>query len=382
VYRLSSASGLGAVIDGDRGRPAFDRRSVRVNAGPALPAAMEAPCVRVDRERGEETRRRLADADLVAEDREIEAEDGSLYVPVVDPESVPEELTVVLREVDERTTQDTPADLLGFDPSYERLGDIVILDEDDPDRAREIADAVMASDIPVETVLNRASKVKGELRVRDWEVLAGGSTETVHREYGCEHLLDVAEVYFSPRLATERHRVAEQVGSEEPRSSESASGPRPRASDERAFDMFAGVGPFAVPFAKRGAEVVGVDLNERAVEYLRENARRNGVADRVTARQGDVRAVAPDYADWADRIVMNLPHSADEFLDAAVALAGDDCVLHYYDFQHDEDPFGPGEAAIRAAAEPEYAVAVETRHVVRSYAPHELNVCLDVRLTR
>jgi len=162
--------------------------------------------------------------------------------------------------------------------------------------------------------------------------------------------------------------------------------------------MFAGVGPFAVPFAKRGAEVVGVDLNERAVEYLRQNARRNGVADRVTAIQGDVRDVvsgssraqrsdgvrdvAPDYADWADRAVMNLPHSADEFLDTAVELASDDCVLHYYDIQHDEDPFGPGEAAIRATAEPEYAVEVETRHVVRSYAPHELNVCLDVRLTR
>ena len=393
---------------------------------------MEVPCVRVERERGEETRRRLADADLVADEWEIEVADGWLYVPVTDAAAVPEDLTVVSRDVGERDTQDTPADLLGFEPSYERLGDIAILDEDDPDRAREIADAVMASDLPVKTVVNRASKVKGELRVRDWEVLAGDGTETVHREYGCEFLLDVAEVYFSPRLATERHRVAEQVG-EGPRPSENASSARhersegldeangeavsrddPRASGERALDMFAGVGPFVVPFAKRGAEVVGVDLNERAVEYLRENARRNGVEDRVTAISGDVRdvvsgssdesdgvstsevsrgssrpegsdgvrEVAPDYEDWADRVVMNLPHSADEFLDTAVTLVGDECVLHYYDIQHEDDPFGPGEAAIRAAAEPEYEVEVETQRVVRSYAPHELNVCLDVRLSR
>jgi tRNA (guanine37-N1)-methyltransferase len=94
---------------------------------------------------------------------------------------------------------------------------------------------------------------------------------------------------------------------------------------------------------------------------------------------------------------MNLPHSADEFLDAAVSLAADsegrrpsgsrpkaddDCVIHYYDIQHEDDPFGPGERAIRAAAEPEYEVTVETRHAVRSYAPHEVNVCLDVRLER
>jgi tRNA (guanine37-N1)-methyltransferase len=326
---------------------------------------MEVPCVRVDRERGEETRQRLAEEDLLAAEFEIEVAEGSLYLPVTDADRVPEDLTVVSRAVGERDTPDTPTDLLGYEPTYERLGDIVILDEDDPERAREIADAVMASDIPVKTVVNRASKVKGELRVRDWEVLAGDGTETVHREYGCEFLLDVAEVYFSPRLATERHRVAEQA-----------------EADERAFDMFAGVGPFVVPFAKRGADVVGVDLNEKAVEYLRENARRNDVEDRVTAIQGDVRAVAPEYSDWADRVVMNLPHSADEFLDSAVELAGDDCVLHYYDIQHEDDPFGPGEAAIREAAEPEYEVEVETRHVVRSYAPHELNVCLDVRLTR
>ncbi|WP_135829260.1 class I SAM-dependent methyltransferase [Halorussus halobius] len=345
---------------------------------------MEAPCVRVDRERGEETRRRLGDADLLADEFEIEVAEGVLYLPVEDADTVPEDLDVVVREVGARDTQDTPADLLGFEPTYERLGDVVILDEDDPERAREVADAVMASDLPVRTVINRDSKVKGELRVRDWEVLVGAgteeseanratesgspATETVHREYGNEFLVDVAEVYFSPRLATERHRVADQVG-----------------PGERAFDMFAGVGPFAVPMAERvGPEgrVVGVDLNEPAVEYLRENARRNGVDERVTAIQGDVREVAPDYADWADRLVMNLPHSADDFLDAAVTIAGDDCVVHYYDIQHEEDPFGPGEAAIRAAAEPEYEVAVLNRHVVRSYAPHELNVCLDVRLSR
>jgi tRNA (guanine37-N1)-methyltransferase len=301
---------------------------------------------------------------------------------VTDPEAVPDEFEVVERDVSARDTQTMPADVLGEEPSYERLGDIVMIDEDDPERAQEVADAIMNSDLPVKTVLDRASKVKGDRRVRDWTVLAGDGTETVHREYGCEFLLDVAQVYFSPRLATERHRVAEQA-----------------TEDERAFDMFAGVGPFVIPFAKRGAEAVGVDINETAIEYLRENARRNGVADRVTAIHGDVRDVvsgpsqaersddgdaAPGYENWADRIVMNLPHSANEFLDTAVLLAGDDCTVHYYDIQHEDDPFGPGEDAIRAAAsaDPAYDVTVENRHVVRSYAPHELNVCLDVRLSR
>jgi len=326
---------------------------------------MDAPCVRVSREAGEETRRRLAEADLVDRGLDIDAADGMLYIPVTDADAVPADLDVVTRDVSERRTQTTPAEILGFEPTYERLGDVVIVDEDDPERAARVAAAIMDSDIPAKTVVDRASKVRGERRLRDWDVLAGDGTETVHREYGHAFALDLAEVYFSPRLATERHRVVEQV-----------------EAGEHAFDMFAGVGPFVVPMASRGAEAVGVDVNPVAVRYLRENAERNGVADRVTAIEGDVRDVAPDYEGWADRVVMNLPHSADAFLDAAVALAGDDCVLHYYDIQHEDDPFGPGEAAIRAAAGEAYTVEVETRREVRSYAPHELNVCLDVRLSR
>jgi tRNA (guanine37-N1)-methyltransferase len=328
---------------------------------------MERPCVRVPREAGEETRQRLAEAGALDRGFEIAADgdEGTLYLPV-DPAAVPDGYDVVRRDVPARETQTTPADLLGFDPSYERLGDVVIVDEDDPDRAREIADAVMASDLPAATVLNRASKVKGDLRVREWDVLAGEGTETTHREYGFAYRLDLARVYFSPRLATERHRVTGRV-----------------ESGEFAVDMFAGVGPFAVPMAARGAEVVGVDLNETAVEFLRENARRNGVTDRLTAVHGDVREVTPDYADRADRLVMNLPHSADEFVEAAVTLAGADCTVHYYDIQHEDDPFGPGRAAVEAAAEPAgYDVKVREERVVRSYAPHELNVCLDLRLTR
>ena len=322
---------------------------------------MEVPCVRVAREAGEETRERLDDRGLLDHDHEITVADGRIYLPVTDATAVADEYAVVTHDVPTRETQVMPADLLGFEPSYERLGEIVLLHEDDVERARRIATAVMDSSLPVATVANRASKVTGEFRTRDWAVLAGDGTTTVHREYGCSFALDIAEVYFSPRLATERHRVTQQVD-----------------ADERVVDMFAGVGPFAIPAAKRGADVVGIDLNPVAVEYLRENARRNDVAERVTAIEGDVREVAGDDT-RADRIVMNLPHSADAFLDTAVALASDDCTIHYYDIQHEDDPFGPGERAIRAAAEG-YEVTVETRRTVRSYAPHEQNVCLDVRL--
>ncbi|MFW5934416.1 MAG: class I SAM-dependent methyltransferase [Halolamina sp.] len=331
---------------------------------------MERPCVVVAREDGEATRQRLAEADLIDQSFGIEVADGDLFIPVTDPGAVPADLAVTRRDVPSRTPQRTPADLLGYEPTYERLGDVVLVDEDDPDRAAEIAEAVVESDIPVRSVLNRDSKVKGGTRVRDWEVLADegddrAPTETVHREYGHEFRLDVDEVYFSPRLATERNRVVEQV---EP--------------GEHALDMFAGVGPYAIPIASAGAEVVACDINPEAIAYLEENAERNGVADRITTHVGDVRELTGEYADWADRLVMNLPHTAAEFADAAVAFAGESCVVHLYDIQHEDAPFERATTALEDAAGEEYAVTVLEERVVRSYAPHELNVCLDARLDR
>lgn len=326
---------------------------------------MEAPCVRVPRERGEAARQALAEAGALEETLRIDATDEWVYIPI-DPEAeLPTGDPVITRELEPRTKQTLPADRFGEPFTYERLGTIGLLDEDNPERAARMASALMESSLPIESVLNRSSKVAGTYRVREWELLAGDTTETVHREFGYEFRLDVTAVYFSPRLATERHRVITQVD-----------------DDDHVFDMFAGVGPFVIPMTDRGTAGVGVDVNPAAIDYLEENAARNDVADRLVAINDDVRAIAPEYAGWANRIVMNLPHTADAFLDVAATIADDRATLHYYDIQSDEAPFAPGETAIRDAFEPAYAVSIRDRRVVRSYAPHEVNVCLDVAVRR
>lgn len=324
---------------------------------------MKAPCVRVPRSDGERTRRQLVDAGLIDRTYEIASEDGWVFIPVTDPAAVPADLTVIEKTVSTRSTQVMPEDLLAFTPTYERLGDIVLLDEPDQARAEQAGAAFMRSDLPVKTVVNKASAISGDERVREWDVIAGDGTETVHREYGYAFALDIASVYFSPRLATERRRVTSQV-----------------TPGERVMDMFAGVGPFSIPMADRGATVVAVDVNEHAIQYLRSNIDRNDVEDHIRVIEGDVRELASEYSGWADRIVMNLPHSAHEFLETAVSIAGSECLIHYYDIQEESDPFGPGERAFQSVAGDEYTVHIEARRVVRSYAPHLANVCLDVRL--
>jgi tRNA (guanine37-N1)-methyltransferase len=121
------------------------------------------------------------------------------------------------------------------------------------------------------TVLNKVSKLEGEHRVADFELLLGTSTETIHRENGYSYKLDVQKVFFNPRLYSERRRIASKV-----------------ISGEHIIIPFAGAGPFVLPAAGKGAKVCAVEMNPYACACLRENIKINRLEGRITVIQEDL----------------------------------------------------------------------------------------------
>lgn len=181
----------------------------------------------------------------------------------------------------------------------------------------EIADAVLTSARSIHTVLNKTSKLQGDRRVCRYEVLAGNSsTITVHRESGFQYRLDVASVFFNSHLGYEHMRVAEQV----------------RAGEDVLLP-FAGVGPFAVPLAARGARVVSVEKNREACLYLQENARLNRVNDRIEVINADaflmINMLQTDFC----RAVIPAPYGAEGVLEAVLPLVRSGGLLHFYTFK-------------------------------------------------
>ena len=58
----------------------------------------------------------------------------------------------------------------------------------------------------------RSSDVEGDFRTRNLEILAGeDNTETEYKEFGCKFTVDVENAFFSPRLSTERERIANLI---------------------------------------------------------------------------------------------------------------------------------------------------------------------------
>merc|ERR1711916_426479 len=99
--------------------------------------------------------------------------------------------------------------------------------------------------------------------------------------------------------------------------------------DDVIADMFAGVGPFALPAARMGAIVHANDLNPSSAQALEANAKANGVANKLTAYNMDgrdfIRSLIADAVPFT-QVAMNLPAIAPEFLDVFVGAFSP---LHY-----------------------------------------------------
>jgi tRNA (guanine37-N1)-methyltransferase len=330
-------------------------------------------CLKVPRGEAEFTRKKLLSLGLLDISRRIRGEGGYIYLPIKGEatdlgfETVEQDLEErEVAETDYRALVDAPSDVRERLPvSFDVIGDVAIvrLDDDMVGLAPGIGAALMRTYPRLRTVaLDRG--VKGELRVRDLEVVAGEPrTETVHTEYGVRLLIDPAKVYFNPRLSNERWRIASLV-----------------REGEAVVDMFAGVGPFSIMIAKhaRPEVVYAMDLNHDAVEYMRENIRMNKVTN-VVPIEGDSRQLVFEVP-CADRIIMNLPHSARDFFHDALTRLKIGGVIHFYTICERED-IGPIlERMVTEAAGMGVLVAVLRQEELKTYSPSMSVFSADIGL--
>ncbi|XP_077494680.1 tRNA (guanine(37)-N(1))-methyltransferase-like isoform X2 [Amblyomma americanum] len=166
----------------------------------------------------------------------------------------------------------------------------------------------------VRCVVSKASAIESTFRNFHMELLAGEQDTKVHvRQNGARFEFDFADVYWNPRLSTEHARIIALL-----------------RKDDVLYDVFAGVGPFAIPAALKGCTVVANDLNPHSFTWLNHNVSLNKVSDRVSTHNLDGRqfireVVGPSLpahlaAGRHAHVCMNLPALATEFLDAFVGL--------------------------------------------------------------
>jgi tRNA wybutosine-synthesizing protein 2 len=251
-------------------------------------------------------------------------------------------------------------DLASAPSSWAVLGTVILVDLDGISDRETVGEALLALHGEADTVLARGG-VAGPHREPTPEVVAGeGDTETVHVEHGTTYAMDLGQVMFSPGNKAERARMGDTV-----------------AEDEQVLDAFAGIGYFALPMARAGAQVTAIERNPVAFEYLLENAVRNEVTETVHAYRGDNREVVPDLDGGFDRLVMG-HYDAHESLEAVLPALAPGGRLHLHEATpSDRVPDRPVGRLEDAAASGGRSVTVDDVRRVKGYSEGVDHVVVD-----
>lgn len=226
----------------------------------------------------------------------------------------------------------------------------------------KLAKEIMKSHKNVKSVLQKTSGRKGIHRIYKLKLLAGSkNTEVVHREYGCLFKVDPRKVYFSPREAEERQRIAKKV-----------------KKGEKILVIFSGIAPYAVQIAKiKKCDITCVEINKKAVEYANENLKLNRLTGKIENINDDIRAVYKRLGKF-DRIIMPLAEGAYLFLDTAFFCSKKGTIIHLYGISKDFKDFI--EKVKHIAKKYKKRIKILEKQKVSAYAPRTLKVRIDIKI--
>ena len=355
-------------------------------------AVSESPCLRVPKALGEKAIRLVRGLNLFNRELTVQQVEDFLCIPLIReplPQEVKEfkrsfpEFEISTHRFSERTKrplklvdvleETLPHHLLASVPhAIDFVGDITVIEipPELEDHKKTIGEAILKTHKRVDTVLAKSGAVEGIYRLREFEVIAGvKKTATIHKEHGCVYHVDLAKAYFSPRLSHEHNRVASQM-----------------KEGETVVDMFAGVGPFSILIAKKHekVKVYAIDVNPDAVEFLKRNIAVNRVEKKVMPLLGDVRQVVrKQLIGVADRVIMNLPEKAIEYVDVACeAIKLEGGIMHYYEFTNAPAPLETARVRLTEAISQtnRKIKKILLAKVVRATAPFTWQVVVDTEI--
>ena len=255
--------------------------------------------------------------------------------------------------------------------AFDQIGEIIIVRIPDSllPKKKIIGKALLDEVKIVRSVFYQASAVEGNFRTRDLEILAGeDNTETEYKEFGCKFRVDVKNAFFSPRLSTERERIANLI-----------------QEGEVMTNMFAGIGMFSIMAAKKKkCTVYSLDINPIASKLCETNIGLNKLAGEVISINGDATEIInSQLEDKSDRTLMLLPERSDEFLESAIKTTKNGGIIHYYSHIHADQKTDAGKLSEEhyLKVSPVKSEILDSK-IVRAVGPRYYQTVVDVKISK
>lgn len=250
--------------------------------------------------------------------------------------------------------------------AFDFLGSIAIIEIPQAleKKQKTIAEALLSVNKSIKTVCKITGEHQGKFRIQPVKVLAGKKTFIAeYKESNCRMLVDISKVFFSPRLSRERLRIAKKI-----------------KKPETVGVFFAGVGPFALVFAKNSKmkKTIAIELNPDAVKLLKKNISLNKCEKKIQPIKGDVNKVCKKFPQAFDRIVMPLPETGEHFLEAAFTSIKSGGTIHFYQFTPKLAPYEEPLKKIRSIAKKfNKKVSIKRKAQVRTFSAKKIQVVID-----
>ena len=255
--------------------------------------------------------------------------------------------------------------------AFDQIGEIIIVRIPDSllSKKKIIGKALLDEVKIVRSVFYQASAVEGNFRTRDLEILAGeDNTETEYKEFGCRFTVDVKNAFFSPRLSTERERIANLI-----------------QNGEVMTNMFAGIGMFSIMAAKKKkCTVYSLDINPIASKLCETNIGLNKLAGNIISINGDAsEIISNQLTNKSDRTLMLLPERSDEFLESAINTTKNGGIIHYYSHIHADKKSDAGKLSEKHYLQvtPVKSEILNSK-IVRAVGPRYYQTVVDVKISK
>ena len=255
--------------------------------------------------------------------------------------------------------------------AFDQIGDIIVIRIPDSllSKKKVIGETLLKEVSTAKSVLYQSSDVTGDFRTRSLELLAGeDKTETEYKEFGCRFFVDVEKAFFSPRLSTERERIADVI-----------------RDGETVINMFGGVGMFSILAAKnKKCTVYNIDINPVASQLCEKNISLNKLAGEVISLNGDAAQIVNDQLkEKGDRTLMLLPERSDEFLESAILATKNGGIIHYYSHIHaDKKQDAPKLSEEHYLKVTNVKSEILGSKIVRAVGPRYYQTVVDVKITK
>lgn len=336
-------------------------------------------CAKADFPEAQKTKEFLSSKDYLDKDYKITKTEEGVFFPVkkealkaLKSQKI-KVLEKKLEKAEKQKKEDlskffTKEELEEFPSSFDVIGETIVIGipESLEKKEEKIAEILLKNNKKIKTILKKEGIFEGEFRTRKLKFLAGKNTkEAVYRENNIVIKLNLEKVYFSSRLSTERKRIAQQV-----------------KAGEEILVMFSGCGPYAMVLAKNtdAKMVYGIEINPEAHKYAEENIVLNKIPN-IKLFEGDVKEIVPKLKKRFDRILMPLPKSAEDFLDAAFKVSKKGTIIHFYDFQQEKNiPAASIEKVDVACRRNKIKYKILAVVKCGQCAPYEFRVCVDFQL--